>query len=94
MAGLVQPQLAKNRILRSQTRQTVPDIFSEVDPEGFTVKQLPDKGRAVFTTKTFEEGEFLLWYRGDLVTRDVGERRDADCETCFRYFFTWKGTKW
>ncbi|PIK44257.1 putative N-lysine methyltransferase SETD8-B [Apostichopus japonicus] len=61
------------------------------DPPGFMVKLLPEKGRAVFTTKNVLHGEPLLAYGGELISGEAGERREAREQSGFRYFFTWKG---
>lgn len=44
-------------------------------------------GRAVFSTRKFNNGEFLLFYEGELIDRDEGERREYEEETGYRYFF-------
>lgn len=32
-------------------------------------------GRGIFTTTSFEKGDFLIEYRGDLITKEECERR-------------------
>ncbi|XP_071849955.1 uncharacterized protein [Apostichopus japonicus] len=63
------------------------------DQEGFLMKILPIKGRAIFTKKKFEIGDFLLTYKGELVNATEGDKRDAIKETGFRFFFRWKHQK-
>ncbi|PIK57134.1 putative N-lysine methyltransferase SETD8-B [Apostichopus japonicus] len=63
------------------------------DQEGFLVKILPIKGRAIFTQKKIEKGDFLLTYKGELVNATEGDKRDAIKETGFRFFFRWKHQK-
>lgn len=50
-------------------------------------------GRAVFAKKTFEKGDFLLKYTGELIDAEEGDRRDDIKETGFRFFFNWKRQK-
>lgn len=47
-------------------------------------------GRAVFTTRSFQKGKFLLQYPGELITGNEGERRDDAADPngkIFRYYF-------
>ena len=47
-------------------------------------------GRAVFTTQSFEDGEFLLVYGGELITNEEAnerEQRDGENVPIYRYFF-------
>ena len=48
----------------------------------------------MFAGKNFHKGDFLLWYKGDLLDAAEGEKREEAKESVFRYFFNWKGTKW
>lgn len=47
-------------------------------------------GRGVFTTKLFSKGDFLLEYKGELITEDEGSRRedlyDPDLGSFFFFF--------
>ncbi|CAB4006322.1 histone-lysine N-methyltransferase mes-4-like [Paramuricea clavata] len=63
------------------------------DPEGFEIRQLPVKGRAVFTTKPFVKGQFLLEYSGELITGEVAKVREESDENQLicRYFFKFEG---
>ena len=47
-------------------------------------------GRGVFTTKKFSKGDFLLEYKGELVSEDEGYQREDLYETelgSFLFFF-------
>ena len=47
-------------------------------------------GRGVFTTKTFSKDDFLLVYKGELVTADEGYRREESYHPdlgSFLFFF-------
>lgn len=65
------------------------------DKDGFVVRQTTAKGRGVFTTKPFKQGDFLLIYDGELVSGDEGERREREeGESGFRYFFSYSRRNW
>lgn len=54
------------------------------------------KGRGVVTKRSFQRGEFVTEYAGDLITISVAKDREikyaADHTTgCFMYFFTYNG---
>ena len=53
-------------------------------------------GRGVFTTRPFHKGEFLLVYRGKLLTKVEGEKREEQYpqEVNFLFFFEHKGKQY
>ena len=44
-------------------------------------------GRGIVTVKERRNGEFLLVYDGDLISRKEGGDREDNQESIFRYFF-------
>ncbi|XP_060604655.1 N-lysine methyltransferase KMT5A-A-like [Ruditapes philippinarum] len=67
-------------------------IKREEDPPGFAVRFFENKGRGVITTTAREKGEFLLVYRGEVVTKEEGERREEkDGGTGYRLFYKASG---
>ncbi|CAB4012286.1 Hypothetical predicted protein [Paramuricea clavata] len=59
------------------------------DQDGFEIRIIPGKGRAVFATRFFEKGNFLLVY-GELITeKEANEREQRDRKNVpiYRYFF-------
>ena len=50
-------------------------------------------GWGVFTTKPFEKGDFLLEYKGELITAQEAETREYDCRHSYQYFFSCNGKK-
>eukprot|EP00057_Strongylocentrotus_purpuratus_P014052 XP_011668526.1 PREDICTED: N-lysine methyltransferase SETD8-like [Strongylocentrotus purpuratus] len=80
-----------SRRLREPADTNRPEDYTEKDRKGFCVKILPGKGRAVFTTKNFHSGEFLLHYHGELIDKAEAEERERFEETGFRYFFKYRG---
>lgn len=47
----------------------------------------PVLGRGVFTKSEILPGQFLAQYAGELLDETEGEKREAEGETGFRYFF-------
>ncbi|XP_030834305.1 N-lysine methyltransferase KMT5A-like isoform X2 [Strongylocentrotus purpuratus] len=84
-------QTRMSRRLREPADTNRPEDYTEKDRKGFCVKILPGKGRAVFTTKNFHSGEFLLHYHGELIDKAEAEERERFEETGFRYFFKYRG---
>jgi len=67
--------------------------------ECFEIKEFPDKGRGVITTKTIKRGEFVLEYYGELIDYDEAKRREslyADKENigCYMYYFKFKNKQY
>lgn len=44
-------------------------------------------GRGVFAERKMSSGEFLVEYRGELLSSEEGERRGEKNPSVFRYFF-------
>ncbi|XP_052249218.1 uncharacterized protein LOC127858807 isoform X6 [Dreissena polymorpha] len=67
-----------------------------VDPPGFEVKTVNDViGEGVFATKPFKKGDFLLEYKGDLITRVKHARQlekeyEKEGQGSFMYFFKYR----
>jgi len=56
-------------------------------------------GYGVVADQEFKKGDFIVEYRGDLITSEEAARREAEYETedmgCFMYYFVHKGkTMW
>ncbi len=62
--------------------------------EGIEMK-INDKGRAVYTTKRFAQGEFVVKYKGDYICRHEGEIRERGYQEegkgCYLFFFSCGG---
>lgn len=53
------------------------------------------QGKGVFATREFQMGDFLLQYKGELISGEEGERREKRYSTDlgnFLYFFQWNET--
>lgn len=69
-------------------------VYRSVEMLIITVWCISCKGRGVRTSFKRNPGEYLLSYYGDLITAEKGEEREKIMESCFRYFFTFKGQEW
>ena len=59
----------------------------------FQVAEIVGKGRGVLATKHFAAGDFVVEYKGELVTRAVAVKRetayaDGDTDSCYMFYFT------
>ena len=50
------------------------------------IRDVPLKGRGIFSTRKFFQGEFVVEYAGDLITPKEAEVRDAKEEFFSRFF--------
>lgn len=48
-------------------------------------------GRGIVTNIKREKGDFLLVYKGEIITAEEGERREESNSTGYRFFFYSKG---
>lgn len=73
-------------------KEEIPEFLIQgKDQEGFEDRYINDFiGRGVFTTKKFSKGDFLLEYKGELVSEDEGYQREELYEPklgSFLFFF-------
>ncbi|XP_068739207.1 N-lysine methyltransferase KMT5A-like, partial [Montipora capricornis] len=76
-----------------QKEQLVPRYLTEgIDQEGFEERFIDNFiGRGVFTTKEFSKGQFLLEYKGELISQDEGYSREQSYDEdlgSFLFFLT------
>lgn len=58
----------------------------------FKVRVFPNKGRGIVTTRSFQRGEFVVEYTGDLISMAEANDREAkysadDNTGCYMYYF-------
>ncbi|XP_056278107.1 N-lysine methyltransferase KMT5A-A-like isoform X2 [Pseudoliparis swirei] len=74
------------------------DIDTGGDKVGLDIKYINAfKGHGIFTSALFEKGEFLLEYRGELISQQECERRQRlhhDCLKVFMFEFHFNGKLW
>nr|CAH7769705.1 unnamed protein product [Callosobruchus chinensis] len=64
--------------------------------DGLEVKSIENKGRAVFTTRDFLKGEFVVEYSGELIDINEAYKREKKYELdvntgCYMYYFKYDG---
>ncbi|XP_071853449.1 uncharacterized protein [Apostichopus japonicus] len=69
-------------------------INQKKDRQGFSVKEIPQKGRGVVTDSFFEKGEFLLQYSGKCLTATEGDQLENENSSGFRFFIKCKGKEY
>ncbi|XP_035854784.1 histone-lysine N-methyltransferase set-1-like [Sander lucioperca] len=73
-------------------------VTAESDKVGLDIKYINAvKGRGIFTSVPFEKGDFLLEYRGDLISKQECERRQRiyhDLLKVFMFEFHFNGKLW
>lgn len=73
-------------------------ILSGVE-EGLEIRFLEEKGRGIFSTKTFNKGDFICEYAGELIdaiearAREIEYEKDPDIGS-YMYFFEFKNKKY
>lgn len=63
--------------------------------DGLLVKQIENKGRGVFSTRSFLKGDFIVEYAGDLITYKEAKKRESEYGKdaaigCYMYYFDFK----
>ncbi|XP_022104267.1 uncharacterized protein LOC110986593 isoform X2 [Acanthaster planci] len=86
-------RLRKSRMTPSQ--QACEACRKKEDSDGFEVRYIDDYiGHGTFVTKDFAKGDFLLQYRGEVISQSEGESRQESYPVekgSFLYFFQDKG---
>lgn len=83
----------------TERNRYIEDTILSGKEEGFEVKEFPDKGRGIVTTRTFRRGEFVLEYYGELIDFEEAKRREGiytDKENigCYMYYFKYKNKQY
>ncbi|XP_038061075.1 uncharacterized protein LOC119731860 [Patiria miniata] len=62
------------------------------DQEGFEAKFISEEiGFGVFTTRSFDKGDFLLEYKGEVMSEKEASSRHYTSRHSYQYFFRWNG---
>ncbi|XP_030211371.1 uncharacterized protein LOC115542982 isoform X6 [Gadus morhua] len=71
-------------------------ILSSGDKQGLTQNVIDDyKGRGVFATKRFEKGDFVVEYRGEIISfEECQSKKYSTTESTYLYEFEWKNHRW
>ncbi|XP_072443722.1 N-lysine methyltransferase KMT5A-A isoform X1 [Chiloscyllium punctatum] len=78
--------------LKSEEKKVIDDLIRNGKEEGMKVGIIDGKGRGVMATKSFQRGEFVVEYNGDLIEFTDAKNREAkyaqDPSTgCYMYYF-------
>ncbi|XP_054708845.1 N-lysine methyltransferase KMT5A-like [Uloborus diversus] len=75
-----------------EKQKLIETAILSADEKGFEVKEFPEKGRGVITTKFFKKGEFVLEYDGDFIDYSEAKKREElysakENTGCYMYYF-------
>lgn len=78
--------------LKCEQKKLIDDLITDGIEEGMKIQQIEGKGRAVFATRRFHKGEYVVEYHGDLLEITDAKKREAEYaqnpETgCYMYYF-------
>lgn len=78
--------------LKKQQKAALEEAILSGSEDGLEVMDIDAKGRGVVATKSFDRGDFVVEYAGDLINLDEAKRRDnmycADPKAgCYMYYF-------
>lgn len=81
--------------LKCEERKHIDELITSGIEEGMKVQFTEGKGRGVFATKSFQKGEFVVEYHGDLLQITDARKREAkyaqDPSTgCYMYYFQYQ----
>lgn len=78
--------------LKFEQKKLLDDLITNGIEEGMEVQQIEGKGRAVFATRRFQKGEYVVEYHGDLLQITDAKKREAEyaqnpATGCYMYYF-------
>ncbi|XP_035524101.1 N-lysine methyltransferase KMT5A-A [Morone saxatilis] len=78
--------------LKCEEKKHIDDLITKGIEEGMEVQQIEGKGRAVFATRCFRKGEYVVEYHGDLLQITDAKKREAEyalnpATGCYMYYF-------
>ncbi|XP_077441522.1 N-lysine methyltransferase KMT5A-A [Vanacampus margaritifer] len=78
--------------LKCEQKHLIDHLITNGIEEGMQVRHMEGKGRAVFATRGFRKGEYVVEYHGDLLEMADAKKREAEYaqnpETgCYMYYF-------
>nr|XP_023660035.1 uncharacterized protein LOC111839935 [Paramormyrops kingsleyae] len=88
-------EVKRRRRKQKPLEEAIQFVFLKKDKHGLEGKFISDfKGRGVFSSTHFDKGDFLLEYRGDLISKEECERRQRlyhDALKVFLFEFRYNG---
>lgn len=78
--------------LKCEEKKHIDDLITNGIEEGMEVQHIEGKGRAVFATRCFQKGEYVVEYHGDLLQITDAKKREAEyaqnpATGCYMYYF-------
>lgn len=82
--------------LKCEQKKVLDDLITNEIEGGMKVQQIEGKGRAVFATRSFQKGEYVVEYHGDLLQITDAKKREAEyaknpATGCYMYYFQYLG---
>jgi [histone H4]-lysine20 N-methyltransferase SETD8 len=70
-------------------------LLKNQSEDGLEVRNVPNKGRGIFATRSFARGEFVCEYAGEMITYQLAKKREElyaeDTNVgCYMYYFEYK----
>ncbi|XP_038589969.1 N-lysine methyltransferase KMT5A-A-like [Micropterus salmoides] len=78
--------------LKCEEKKHIDELITNGIEEGMEVQHIEGKGRAVFATRCFQKGEYVVEYYGDLLQITDAKKREAEyaqnpATGCYMYYF-------
>ncbi|XP_034048279.1 N-lysine methyltransferase KMT5A-A-like [Thalassophryne amazonica] len=78
--------------LKCEQKKLIDDLITKGIEEGMEVQHIEGKGRAVFATRCFQKGEYVVEYHGDLLQIHDAKKREVEyaenpATGCYMYYF-------
>ncbi|KAM6903077.1 N-lysine methyltransferase KMT5A-A [Xenentodon cancila] len=78
--------------LKCEQKKLIDDLITSGIEDGMEVQHIEGKGRAVFATRRFQKGDYVVEYHGDLLQITDAKQREAEyaqnpATGCYMYYF-------
>lgn len=78
--------------LKCEQKRRLDDLITNGIEEGMEEQHIEGKGRAVFATRCFQKGDYVVEYHGDLLQINDARKREAEyaqnpATGCYMYYF-------
>ncbi|KAF6726124.1 N-lysine methyltransferase SETD8-A [Oryzias melastigma] len=78
--------------LKCERKKLIDELIIKGIEEGMEVQYIEGKGRAVFATRCFQKGDYVVEYHGDLLQITDAKKREAEyaenpATGCYMYYF-------
>lgn len=78
--------------LQCEEKKLIDDLITNGIEDGMEVQYIEGKGRAVFATRCFQKGDYVVEYHGDLLQITDAKKREAEyaqnpATGCYMYYF-------